>query len=140
MEFVKMINYTIMILFFVCYSYQFLFVLISFFAQHKKEQGSSAPHRIAALIAARNEEIVIGNLIDSLKAQNYPQELLDVYVVADNCTDRTAAVARQHGAIVFERFNKVQVGKGYALNFLLEKIAESGNKPDAYIVFDAEIW
>lgn len=138
MEFVKMINYTIMVLFFVCYSYQFLFVLISFFAQRRKEQVCSVPHRIAALIAARNEEIVIGNLIDSLKAQNYPQELLDVYVIADNCTDRTAAVARQHGAIVFERFNKVQIGKGYALNFLLKKIAESGKKPDAYIVFDAD--
>ena len=49
------------------------------------------------LIAARNEEAVIGQLIDSVKAQDYPQELIDVFVVADNCTDGTARIAREKG-------------------------------------------
>ena len=69
-----------------------------------------------------------------------PQDLLDVYVVADNCTDNTAAIAREQGARVFERFNKLQVGKGYALAFLLEKIREDypQERYDGYFVFDAD--
>lgn len=55
------------------------------------------PHRFAVLIAARNEAAVIGDLIDSLKQQNYPAELIDIYVVADNCIDCTAEIAHAHG-------------------------------------------
>ena len=73
-------------------------------------------------MAARNESSVIGEWIQTLKQQDYPSELLDVFVIADNCTDNTAEVARQAGAIVYERFNKVQVGKGYALDYLFHHI------------------
>ncbi len=51
-----------------------------------------------------------------IKVQNYPQELIDIFVVADNCTDNTAAIAQQAGAIVFVR-NKEHIGKGYALDY-----------------------
>lgn len=71
-------------------------------------------HKFAFIIAARNEQAVIGNLINSIKQQNYPAELIDVIVVADNCTDDTAQIAREHGAICYERFNNMLVGKGYA--------------------------
>lgn len=96
--------------------------------------------RYAVLIAARNESAVIGQLIDSIKAQKYPSELVDIYVVADNCTDNTALVAAQHGAVVYKRQNKLQVGKGYALNFLLDKISQDhGDKAyDGFFVFDAD--
>ena len=94
----------------------------------------------AALICARNEESVIGELISSLRAQDYPAELLDIYVLADNSTDATARVARQAGAIAFERFNPYQVGKGYALNELFSQIRS--RRPlsdyDAFLVFDAD--
>lgn len=70
-------------------------------------------HRYGVLIAARNEEAVIANLIGSIKAQTYDENLVDIFVVADNCTDQTATIARDAGATVYERFNKVQVGKGY---------------------------
>ena len=87
-----------------------------------------------------NESAVIGRLIRTLKEQDYPSELLDVIVVADNCTDNTAEVARSAGAIVYERFNKVQVGKGYALNELFSQIRS--RRPlsdyDAFLVFDAD--
>ncbi len=75
-------------------------------------------HRFAVLVAARNEEAVIGQLIESIQMQDYPSELVDVYVVADNCDDSTASVAREKGAFVYERFNKVHVGKGYAFSHM----------------------
>ena len=49
-------------------------------------------HKFAVMISARNEEYVIGALIDSIKKQNYPSELVTVFVVAENCTDSTAEV------------------------------------------------
>ena len=134
-------NYVITILFFVCYSYQFLYIPIAMFAKKAREK-KAAPAKtnvIAVLIAARNEEAVIGQLIDSVKAQDYPQELIDVFVVADNCTDGTARIAREKGAFVCERFDKIHVGKGYALNFLLRSISESVfYRHDAYLVLDAD--
>ena len=54
-------------------------------------------HRYAIVIAARNEEAVIGRLLESIRLQDYPSELLTVFVVADNCTDGTAQAARSGG-------------------------------------------
>ena len=96
------------------------------------------PHRIAVLIAARNEQSVIGNLIDSVKAQDYPTELVDVFVVADNCTDLTGSVAGAHGANVYFRNDQTQVGKGYALQYLLHCIEEDFAPYDGYLVLDAD--
>ena len=95
-------------------------------------------HRFMAIIPAHNEEAVVGNLIDSLKKQNYDKDLYDIYVIADNCTDNTAKIAREAGAIVYERFDETKKTKGYALDwFLKKKIAE--NAPyDAFFVFDAD--
>lgn len=88
----------------------------------------------------RNENAVIGDLIHSIRVQNYPQELIDIFVVADNCTDNTAAVAQEAGAIVFPRFNKEHIGKGYALDYGFSCIRQhySENEYEAYFVFDAD--
>ena len=59
----------------------------------------------------------MGNLVESLKKQNYNKELYDIYVIADNCTDGTAKVAKEAGAIVYERFNNTQKTKGFALDW-----------------------
>lgn len=127
-----------MYIFFICYSYQFLYIVISFFRKKAVHQPEVF-HRLAILIAARNEETVIGSLIDSIQACDYPMDQVDIYVGADNCTDRTAQVARQHGAIVYERRDTTHVGKGYVLNFLLDKIKHVRNEQyDAYIVLDAD--
>lgn len=123
----------------VCYFYQIVYLvlpLLPFRRGHKKAK----PTRYAILISARNEEAVIGNLLDSIRDQDYPSHLRTTYVVADNCTDRTAEIARAHGAVVFERFNKEKVGKGYALNYLLSRISEEGglDRYDAFLIFDAD--
>ena len=121
------------------FSYQTVYLLVGLF--HKPKLFTEAKdNRFAVLISARNEEVVIEYLLNSLRNQTYPSELYDVYVVADNCTDRTADIARQAGAIVLERFDTTHVGKGYALDFLLSHIKETKGDTyyDGYFVFDAD--
>ena len=95
-------------------------------------------HKFMAIIPAHNEEAVVADLIESLKKQDYPKELYDIYVIADNCTDKTAEVAKQTGAIVYQRFDETKKTKGFALNwFLKQKIEEDANY-DAFCIFDAD--
>ena len=138
MHTVEMINFIIMCLFFACYVYQFVYIPIAWLPR-KKETLHAPMHRFAVLIAARNEEAVIGKLIDSIKAQSYPGRLVKIFVAADNCTDATAEAARSHGAEVYERYDMTRCGKGYALDFLLREIKLRGyGRFDGYIVLDAD--
>ena len=128
----------ISLVFIICYFYQLVYMPIAILKKDRPLK-EPVPHRFAILISARNEKNVLGDLLDSIRAQTYPQELMQVFVIADNCTDNTAEIARAHGAVVYERFNKEQIGKGYALDALLGHIRE--DYPDAfdgYIVFDAD--
>lgn len=97
-------------------------------------------HKYAIVIAARNEKNVIGNLIDSINKQDYPRELLTIFIVADNCDDETAEIARSKGAICYERFDSERKTKGFALQYLFEKIEEDYGRMsfDGYFVFDAD--
>lgn len=140
MDTVKLINYIITIVFFLCYSYQFFYMAVPFFVKERRH-GAEKRNRYAVLISARNEEAVIGNLIASIRHQSYDPSLISIFVVADNCDDDTARAASEAGAMVFPRFNRNKVGKGYALEYLYERIgALYGGKPpfDAYFVFDAD--
>jgi cellulose synthase/poly-beta-1,6-N-acetylglucosamine synthase-like glycosyltransferase len=126
-------------IFVLLYLYQTLYLLVGLFCKPKRFVAENF-HRYAVLISARNERAVIANLIESIKNQDYASELVDIFVVADNCTDDTAVVARQAGAIVFERYDEQQKGKGYALNYLLGMIKQQYG-PDyyeGYFVFDAD--
>ena len=133
------INFIIVVLFMACYSYQMVYMLVAWFKKHKRYRAKKN-HRYAVVIAARNEEEVLPQLIESIRWQKYPQELIDIFVVADNCTDSTAQVCRELGACVYERQDNEKVGKGYALDFLFNKIMEEhGDKGyEAYMVFDAD--
>ena len=135
----RVINWSILFAFIACFSYQMIY-LITPYIKKEKEHKTLQLHRYAVLIAARNEENVLGDLLDSIHAQNYPSELVDIYVVADNCTDSTAEVAYTHDAYVYERFNRIQVGKGYALKYLLDQISLSNNLEDydGFFIFDAD--
>ena len=95
-------------------------------------------HKFMAIVPAHNEEAVVGNLIESLKNQNYNKELYDIYVIADNCTDRTAQVARDAGAIVYERFDPEKKTKGFALDWFIKQKIEENADYDALCVFDAD--
>lgn len=91
--------------------------------------------RFAILIAARNEELVIGPLINSLLAQDYPSDLYDIWVVPNNCTDNTALAARNFGARVLECTVPVK-SKGEVLRFAYNRLR--GRRYDAWLVFDAD--
>lgn len=139
LSFINNFNFVILIFFTVCYSYQFLYAFVALVSKPKIKTAKKL-HSYAVIISARNESAVIGELIKSVKQQKYPSELVDIYVVADNCTDNTAEVARNAGAIVYERFNQQYVGKGYALDYIFN-IIHSSPKADAYdgyFVFDAD--
>lgn len=140
LRFLQTLQFVLFVFFSVAYAYQLFYLVVGLLGRGKPGLKDASFKRYAVMIAARNEEVVIADLIASLKRQNYPEKLLDIYVVADNCTDQTAQVARSAGATVFERFNKVQVGKGYAMDYLLKAIAgEKGDSYyDAYLVFDAD--
>ena len=120
--------------------YQAVCILISLFTKPIKFPDAPMDKRYAVLISARNEANVIGNLITCIQTQTYPTELVDIWLVADNCTDNTAEVARNMGCHVIERFNKELVGKGYALTYLLDQMNDSGASDpyDAFFVFDAD--
>ena len=138
MELLKLINFSVAVLFAVCYAYQFFYMPVPLWRKDKPHAPVSY-HRYAVLVCARNEESVIGHLLDSLRRQDYPSDLFTVFVAADNCTDGTAQAARDHGAVVYERFDRQRVGKGYALDFLLRKIQRDyGSQFDGFFVFDAD--
>lgn len=142
LAFIKVMNFFLLILFTVIYFYRTIYIFVGLYSKRrqKKHSGLAKMHKYAILIAARNEQEVIPELIYSIKNQKYPRELFDIFVVADNCTDNTAQKSRKAGAIVYERQNKTLVGKGYALNFLLEKISKNHSEEDyeGYFVFDAD--
>lgn len=118
--------------------YHVVIAIAGFHKNKKFPDKVDKKHKFAAIVAARNEEAVIGSLIESLHLQNYPKDLIDIIVVADNCTDNTAEVAQKAGAIVYKRFNKAEVGKGYVLRFAFEKIFSEHDNYDAFCVFDAD--
>jgi cellulose synthase/poly-beta-1,6-N-acetylglucosamine synthase-like glycosyltransferase len=94
--------------------------------------------RFALLIPAHNEAAVIADALASLAALDYPAARRAIFVVADNCTDDTARIARAAGVTVYERFSDDQRAKGYALRWLLERLAADRLRFDAYVVVDAD--
>lgn len=139
-EFLADINFLVGFVLFLCYSYQIFYTIVPFAIRAQRHRQPIKKHKIAILIAARNEEKVIGELLHSISEQDYDKDYLRTVVIADNCTDSTAEIARSNGATVFERFNKVNIGKGYALDFAIDNLRKSGEleKIDGVIVLDAD--
>ncbi|MCL1924515.1 MAG: glycosyltransferase [Defluviitaleaceae bacterium] len=133
------INFIFFIVVTILFSYRIAYIIMRF-AKNTENEENSKEHTYAVIIAARNEEVVIGDLIKNIKEQKYPQEKIKIFVVADNCIDDTAKIAKNLGAIVYERYNKTKVGKGYALDYLFKCIYNDyGNEVcDAFLIFDAD--
>lgn len=119
--------------------YFFIIAVAGWNNKNKEKEISHPPTKtFAIVVAAHNEEKVIAHIIESFHNLKYPRELFDVFVIADNCTDNTAEIARKAGALVHERFDKTKVGKGYALQWMFDKIFNMEKKYDAIAVFDAD--
>lgn len=132
-------NFIIWCFFTFSYFYQFVYILVTWRRGEVKLPEAKKNHRYAFFIAAHNEESVIANLVRSIKAQDYPSELIDTFVVADACTDNTAEEARRAGAIVYERNDLARKGKSWVLDYGFARILEEyPGKYEAFFVFDAD--
>ena len=123
---------------FLFYAGYYLITSIGIFKKRKKVTNNNDDKKnfFAVIIAARNEENVIGKLIDSLKKQSYPSEYFDIYVIVNNCTDNTAIEAKKAGAKVISCTEKVST-KGEVLKYTFD-LFKDNNKIDAYAIFDAD--
>nr|NNM91446.1 glycosyltransferase family 2 protein [Bacilli bacterium] len=114
-------------------------VLSVFGLYHRKRQITETPSKkFAVFVAAHNEERVISPLLENLKRLDYPDHLYDIYVIADNCTDQTAEIARRHGVIAEERVSETDRGKGFAIRWMLDQLTERKANYDAVVMFDAD--
>lgn len=128
----------VQVFFFLIGAYQ---VILSFFGWYrKKETITHKPTKsFALLVAAHNEEAVVGALIENLLKMKYPRELFDIFVICDNCTDGTAKIVRGYeGVYACERNNPAQRGKGFAIEWMLKELWKRPRQYDAIVMFDAD--
>jgi cellulose synthase/poly-beta-1,6-N-acetylglucosamine synthase-like glycosyltransferase len=115
--------------------------LAAMLSRRRAELPEGEPRsRFLILIPAHDEEEGIATTVASCRAADYPEALFSVLVIADNCTDRTAPVAADAGARVVERFDDLKKSKGYAIEYLMGTLIESGEFEalDAIVVIDAD--
>jgi len=108
MEYLYILQQAIICIITVFWLYQLLISICSFVKLKDKPMLTDKQHKFMAIIPAHNEESVIANLVESLNNQSYPNELFDIYVIADNCTDMTKEIAEKSGAIVYERHSEAR--------------------------------
>ncbi len=119
--------------------YLLLLTTASWNASHEKTTRRKVPHlRFLILIPAHNEERLLPDLLASLESLDYPKDLFQVHVVADNCTDQTANVVQQSNAHAHIRTDHQHVGKGYALSWLMDQLRQSDESHDAVVFLDAD--
>ena len=132
---IQLIYYTLFLITLLYGLYFIVTGLLAFKKEKPKVRAYRARTKFAVLIAARNESLVIGDLIKSLKEQNYPEDLYDIYALINNCTDNTYEVAKKAGAKTMNVTVPVK-SKGDVLKFAFKKLKKK--EYDAYIVFDAD--
>lgn len=118
--------------------YLLLLSVVSLFSRKRSSFLTSSNRRFSIVVPAHNEELSISKTLSSLLAIDYPRNQFEIVVVADNCTDRTAAIARSAGAIVMERTDKNNRGKGFALRWCFDEFVQSSSSYDAVVVIDAD--
>lgn len=125
----------IIILFYLYHFFIFLLGL-GFIRNQRTLRNGDHVRCLAVVIPAHNEENVIRESVLSIMDSNYPAKKFDVYVIADNCTDRTADLAKSAGAFVLKRFNRKLVGKQHALKWAFRQI--NLDQYDAVVILDAD--
>lgn len=138
MEYLYLLQQALIWIITIYWAYQIVVSFCSLIKLKDKKLLIEKEHKFMAVVPAHNEETVIKNLVESLVAQNYPKELYDIYVIADNCTDATAEIAKEAGAKVLKRFDEENKTKGHALNWFIKQKIEENADYDAMCVFDAD--
>ena len=133
---IKIILLIINAILFIYGFYFFIFGILPLLKKKKIEKTFKPKHKFRIIIAARNEELVIPNLIDSLKRQDYPKDMYDIYVVPNNCTDKTREISLEHGALVLDIKSNVK-SKGEVLNYVYKEF-KNDKSFDTYVIFDAD--
>lgn len=114
-----------------------LFLAAAYFLKGERRKKSvMKQYKYLLLIPAHNEELIIGRLLESLKRIDYDINLFKVTVIVDNCTDKTADIVVKYNVKMLERTDKHKTGKGFAIEWALEKI--DINKFDAIVIIDAD--
>ncbi len=116
--------------------YTLFLILTNYFVREKKCLHYEPKTYFAVIIPAHNEQLLLEKLLISIKKQNYPDTKIELLVVADNCSDETAAIGKKNGAVVLERCEPTRCGKGYAIKYALENI--DVNVYDAVFIADAD--
>lgn len=114
-----------------------LILAIAFFVLEERPPGAALPHnRFAVIVPAHDEEMLVANLCQSLLQVKYPREKFEIYIIADNCSDGTVEICRQHPVKVLERRDPQNAGKGHALAWALQQL----DLPqfDAVFIVDAD--
>ncbi len=125
----------IVLVFYLYHFFIFLLGLGLIRNQRTLKQGDEV-HRLAVVIPAHNEQNVIRDSVLSIMDSDYPAKRFDVYVIADNCTDRTADLAKSAGALVLKRFNQKLMGKQHAVKWAFRQI--NLDEYDAVVILDAD--
>ena len=117
-------------------AYYVVFGIIGLLHRYHNFAHCEKNHHFTVLVPARNEEAVIGECVDSLKKQHYPKNCYTINVICDHCTDRTAEIARKHGAQII--INEADThSKGEVLRRVFH-LTKKRIRTDAYIIFDAD--
>ena len=138
MEFLYILQEALVWIITIFWVYQLVISICSLINFKEKPILEEKTNKFMAIIPAHNEDAVVENLIMSLQKQDYPRDSYDIYVIADNCTDDTAKIAKKAGAIVYERFDSMHKTKGAALNWFLAQKIEEDAPYDAFCIFDAD--
>ncbi|MFQ6092052.1 MAG: glycosyltransferase family 2 protein [bacterium] len=118
--------------------YLYLLAIVSFWPQKRPKPTHPLKTEFAIIVPAQNEADTISRTLSSIHSLDYPRRLYEVFVIADNCTDETAAVVRGFGVRCFQRWDREKRGKGYALQWAFRKLAEEHVRPDAFLIIDAD--
>ena len=138
MEYLIILQHAMVWIITIYWIYQLVISVCSLIKVKDKPLVEDKEHKFMMIIPAHNEEKVIKELVDSLQNLDYNKNLYDIYVIADNCTDNTAQIAKDAGAIVYERFDEKHKTKGFALQWFLQQKIEEDAPYDAFCIFDAD--
>lgn len=140
--YVNFIFMTITVVFAILLMYRAVYFILGIFGKSRRYENKKDDKRYAFVLSARNEEKVIGNLIDSIRKLDYNQDNIDIIVVADNCSDNTYKIAKEKECIVYERNDLSKARKGYALKWLFEHLKKDLPKGIetyyAYVFMDSD--